>query len=185
MNSSGQIAGVATRVNGYSGATAWFYDPTANQTTPLEFSESSSGIASSAVQYLSNDGACLGTYAQFDGDTSLGDHVFYWSLANGFRDLGSIDASGFASQGWEGLYNELVINGNGDAISYGRLGQSTVQNMQARRFVVSASAAANARRWGRVPVMLTAVPEPSFLASVVGLMSVLCLRRVRKWYVGS
>lgn len=183
MNSTGQIAGVATRVNEYSGSTAWFYDPATNQTASLEFSSTSSGLASSVVQFLSNDGVCLGTFTLFEDDVSQGDHVFYWSEMNGFRDLGSIDVSGFTSQGWQQLSDEIVINTNGDVISKGKFSRTTQTQLRATR--QSAIAGGSANLWGTVPVMLTAVPEPPFMATLASLLALLGLWKARRWRAGS
>ncbi len=165
LNSAGQITGIATRTNGYSGATGWFYDPGQDHTYSLEFSESDSGAATSVPQFLSDDGVVLGTYLLYEGQTIMGNHAFYWSMSKGFHDLGSIEAGSLGTQGWERLYDGIVINGNGDVILTGKLPKPAATG---DLLAVSESLIPGVDYWGDVPVMLSPVPEPTVFGILVG-----------------
>jgi hypothetical protein len=149
LNEAGQVTGYSLRYNGGStqlGFDSWFYDPVLNQTIPLQLSMRSDGYASSYVSYLGDDGLVLGTYTLFDAlDNNLGDRAFYFTIADGLHDLGSLVDGGLTANGWDYLASALRANGLGQILGHGKLtSQST----------------------GQMPYLLTpvVVPEPSTFA---------------------
>lgn len=119
LNESGQVAGYAARFNDATdaGFNAWLYDSVLDQTYDLTFSvRGSDGYAFSEIGYLGHDGITLGRYALFD-DTgvSLGDHAFYYSISEGFYDLGGL-VSNMDEDGWLSLASVIQANGAGNFI---------------------------------------------------------------------
>ncbi len=158
LNKAGQVRGYAERYNGsgtLAGRDAWFYDPTLDQTFPLQLSTRSDGYAYSSATYLGDDGLTLGIYNLFDAlDNNLGFHAFYFTVADGLYDLGSVVDGGLTANGWDYLANTIHVNGLGQILGRGKL----------------ASQAS-----GGIPFLLTTtVPEPSTLAlaalATVGLI---------------
>ena len=149
QNEAGQVAGYAERYNGGStqlGQDAWLYDPFLHQTIPMRLSTRSDGYASSTIYYLGEDGLTLGIYTLFDAqDHSVGDRPFYFTIADGMHDLGSLVDGGLPANGWEYLAWTLRANKRGQIIGYGKL---------------------TSQPSGSMAFLLTPVPEPSTFALV-------------------
>jgi len=169
LNEAGHITGIATRFSGnnVAGSTAWFYDPTTDITHPLQFSFNESGQAVTSVDFLSETGACLGEFSLYDANGFVGPHAFYWSLEEGFHNLGALGGTGFL--GWDNIYDTIVINGLGQALGTGSI--NSPQGFQSESFPSNA--------WGQIPVLLTPVPEPATLV-VIGVVGLLTLARRRR-----
>jgi hypothetical protein len=125
INEVGQVAMHAYRYNGGSmqlGQDAWLYDPVLDQTFALQLSTRSDGYAFSSVDYLGEDGLTLGTYTLFDAlDNDLGNRAFYFTVADGLHDLGSLVNGGLAANGWDLLANAIRANGLGHILGHGKL----------------------------------------------------------------
>jgi alpha-tubulin suppressor-like RCC1 family protein len=125
LNEAGQVIGYSERYTG--GGTpfnqdAWVYDPLLGQTFALSLSTRSDGYAHSDATYLGEDGLVLGTYQLFDGlDNDLGRRAFYFTVADGLHDLGSLVDSGLTTNGWDYLASAIRANGVGQVIGYGKL----------------------------------------------------------------
>ena len=125
LNEAGQVSGFSHRYNGGStplGQDAWLFDPVLGQTIALQLSTRSDGYAYSFVDYLGDDGLVLGTYTLFDAlDNDLGKRAFYFTLADGLHDLGSLADGGLAANDWDLLASALSTNGLGQIIGHGKL----------------------------------------------------------------
>ena len=163
LNEAGQVRGYSYRYNGGStplGQDAWLYDPVLDQTFALQLSTRSDGYAYSRAYYLGEDGLTLGTYTLFDAlDNNLGDRAFYFTIADGLHDLGSLVEGGLAANGWDYLANAMRANGLGQILGNGKL--------------TSQSA-------GQMAYLLTpVVPEPSaFALTTLAVAGLLLQRRV-------
>ncbi len=119
LNALGQVAGQAERYNGGDprlGYSAWMYDPGTNTTYPFDLSTRSDGYAYSEVQYLTDNGLVLGFYELFDeSGNDLGRRPFYFTVADGLHDLGSLVNGGLAANGWD--YLEWTIDPAGGYIA--------------------------------------------------------------------
>jgi hypothetical protein len=105
LTNSGFVGGTAVRVGeGYSGEDAWVFNPNTQQMTSIVLSTRSDGYSRSHVQYLSEDGVALGTYALYDeNDALIGDRIFYFSPDEGAFDLESLVRGGLSAAGWDYL----------------------------------------------------------------------------------
>lgn len=105
LTNSGFVGGTAVRVGeGYSGEDAWVFNPNTQQMTSIVLSTRSDGYSRSHVQYLSEDGVALGTYALYDeNDALIGDRIFYFAPDEGAFDLESLVRGGLSAAGWEYL----------------------------------------------------------------------------------
>ncbi len=125
MNEAGQVLGYSRRYNGGGtnlGQDAWLYDPLLDQTFALNLSTRSDGYAYSSANYLGEDGLVLGSYTLFDAlDNNLGDRAFYFTIAGGLHDLGSLVEGGLAANGWDSLANAIRTNGLGQILGLGQL----------------------------------------------------------------
>ena len=144
LNEMGQVAGASKRYNGGSAELdqdAWFYDPLIGQPIALQLSTRRDGYAFSQVGYLGDDGLILGFYELFDAfDNDLGRRAFYFTVADGLHDLGSLVDGGLAANGWDWLASPSP-NGVGQIFGYGKLASQS---------------------GGRMSYLLTpVVPEPS------------------------
>lgn len=160
FNETGQVGGVSRRYNGGEtqlGQDAWLYDPALNQTFSLQLSARSDGYAFSQVHYLGEDGMVLGSYALYDAmDNFVGNRPFYFTVADGLHDLGSLVNGGLLTNGWDYL-SDAVHDGNGQ----GQILAYAVRTPQPN---------------DRVPVLLTPqpVPEPSTLILLaLGLLAMI------------
>jgi hypothetical protein len=146
LNDSGQAAGHSNRYNGGGtqlGQDAWFYDSTLAQTISLSLSIRSDGYAYSYIEYLGEDGLALGEYSLFDGlNHDLGLHAFYFTIADGLRDLGSLINVGLAANGWQSLAEAIRANDQGRILGHGKL---------------------TSQSGGQMAYLLMSVPEPSTL----------------------
>ncbi|HPD14878.1 MAG TPA: PEP-CTERM sorting domain-containing protein [Planctomycetota bacterium] len=119
LNALGQVAGQATRYNGGEtplGYSAWMYDPGTDTTYPFDLSTRSDGYAYSEVTWLGDNGLVLGQYQLFDAlDTDLGLRPFYFTVAGGLHDLGSLVDGGLAANGWDFL--QWTISPSGEYIA--------------------------------------------------------------------
>jgi hypothetical protein len=165
LNEAGQVTGFSRRYNGGStevGQDAWFYDPVSEQTIALQFSTRTDGYAFSQVVYLGEDGLALGTYDSYDAvGNFLGKRAFYFTLADGLRDLGSLVDGGLAANGWDSLAVAYGANGLGQIVGDGKLASQSD---------------------GQVPYLLTpVVPEPSsdVLVVLLALMAEFLVPRQR------
>jgi hypothetical protein len=176
VNLLGQVAGDALRFNGntLAGYTAWFYEPTLDRTVPLEFSVSAAGQAHSTVQYLSETGVALGQYIKYDGNSILGQRAFYWSMDDGFFDLGTLVNGGLSTQGWERLFESTKVNGNGQLIGKGLYNGSFPLVADA---LVAADTAAVA---GDLVYLMSPVPEPASGVALLVLAAVAATVRRRR-----
>lgn len=163
LNEAGQAVGFSERYNGGStklGADAWFYDPVLDQTFSLQLSTRSDGYANSTVSYFGEDGLVLGYYRLFDAlDNDLGYRPFYFSVADGLHDLGSLVGDGLAVNGWDYLPydSEIHANGRGQIIGRGALA---------------------AQAGNEIAYLLMPVPEPSALyLAAFGVVALLARRR--------
>ena len=124
LNEAGQVIGWSYRYNGGTnlGQDAWLYDPTLDQTFALNLSTRSDGYAYSSATYLGEDGLVLGSYTLFDAlDNDLGGRAFYFTIADGLHDLGSLVEGGLAANGWDSLYIAIRANGLGQILGHGFL----------------------------------------------------------------
>jgi hypothetical protein len=124
MNEAGQVIGHSNRwISGGMGSdNAWFYDPVLHQTFELVPSLRSDGLAFSVVGYLGEDGLVLGNYDLFDEmDNFVGTRAFYFTVADGLHDLGSLVDGGLTAHGWESLAMAIRGNGLGQIIGSGAL----------------------------------------------------------------
>lgn len=159
VNEAGQVSGYSRRYNGAiteSGRDAWLYDPTLNQTFPITYPRDTEYDTEIGIEYLSEDGSVFGYYAAYDewGEGIEGGK-FYFSIADGFHDLGSLVEGGLAANGWRGLGPIVSVNATGQIVGRGPL--------------ISG---------GEMAFLLTPiVPEPSSLTLV--LCSLLFTARVR------
>jgi len=119
LNALGQVAGQAIRYNGGDsilGYSAWMYDPGTATTYPFELSTRSDGYAHSEVAWLGDNGLVLGFYELFDAsDNDLGWRPFYFTVADGLHDLGSLVDGGLAANGWDFL--QWTIDPSGEYIA--------------------------------------------------------------------
>jgi hypothetical protein len=134
LNDVGQAIGYSQRYNGGStdlGQDAWFYDPLLDQTFALTLSTRSDGYAFSSADYLGEDGLVVGTYTLFDAfDNNLGDRAFYFTVADGLHDLGSLVDGGLSANGWDNLvvghlFGTLRANDLGQILGLGKLTSQT------------------------------------------------------------
>jgi hypothetical protein len=146
LNEAGQVIGTSIRFNGGGGGDAWFYDPLSDQTFSLQLSVRSDGVAASNPRYLGEDGLVLGTYTLFDAlDNELGERAFYFTVADGLHDLGSLIDGGLTANDWDYLARAIRGNGLGKILGSGmRTSQSGSQ----------------------MAYLLTPVPEPSSTLSL-------------------
>ena len=146
LNKTGQVIGYSSRYidNHYSGQSAWFYDPTLNQTFPLVLSTSSDGYAFSYAYYLGEDGLVLGKYHLYDDqDNHLGERAFSFTIEDGMHDLGSLIEGGLTASDWDFLASAIRANGRGQIIGHGAHSSQSIRQL---------------------PYLLTpAIPEPSSL----------------------
>ena len=157
LNEAGQVIGYSERYSGSigMGRSGWFFDNDMKKTFPLVFSTRPDGYAHTDPEYLSNDGTVLGSYEVFGSDgTDLGDHVFMWSISDGFHELGLLVDGGLTGNGWEQLYSAANMNGHGDIVGAGTL--------------ISQSG-------GQVVFVMSPVPEPSTLVLLFGAMGALAI----------
>ena len=135
------------------GQDAWLYDPVLDQTLSLRLSTRSDGYAYSSAAYLGEDGLTLGKYTLFDAsDNDLGDRAFYFTIADGLHDLGSLVDGGLTANGWDFLATAIRVNGLGQILGHGKLAASHTDS--------------------KAVYLLTPVPEPtSFLLATLALLA--------------
>jgi hypothetical protein len=140
MNEAGQVLGCSWRGGSFEmGEDAWFYDPTLGQTITLNLSTRSDGYASSSAAYLGEDGLVLGSYTLFDAlDNDLGRRAFYFTIADGLRDLGSLVDGDLESSGWHFLASVFRANGLGQILGNGKLASQSSGQMA---YLLSSAAA--------------------------------------------
>jgi hypothetical protein len=163
LNETGQVRGYSERFNGGGtqlGQDAWVYDPVLDQTIALNLSTRSDGYAFSRVTYLGDDGLALGTYTLFDAlDINLGDRAFYFTVADGLHDLGSLVEGGLAANDWDSLASAVRVKALGQFLGRGKLNDASGSQM--------------------VYLLTPAVPEPSTLL-LGALVAPALLWRVRR-----
>ncbi|MDP9175105.1 MAG: DUF3466 family protein [Planctomycetota bacterium] len=107
INKSGQVVGTSNRYDSSGnslGQDGWFFDPATDVTTSLQFSvDSANNFSSTSPEILTDTGVVLGQYELYVGSTDEGLRAFYWSLSNGFYDLGSLVSGGLTAAGWQDL----------------------------------------------------------------------------------
>jgi len=165
MNEVGQVIGRSYRYNGGSGPgpifgwDAWFYDSVLDQTFSLTSSTRSDGLAYSRAYYLGEDGLVLGGHTLFDALDNGVESAFYFTIADGFHDLGPLVAGGLAANGWDYLADAIRANGPGQILGYGKL---------------------TSQSGGQMAYLLTPVPEPSGLVLAgMALAGAMCIARRR------
>lgn len=124
LNNAGQVTGGSGRYNGatQAGSTAWMYDSASDQTFPFVLSTRSDGYAYSFARYLGDDGLVLGFYTLFDElDANLGNRAFYFTMADGLHDLGSLVDLDLSVHGWEYLADTVRANELGQILGHGKL----------------------------------------------------------------
>lgn len=133
LNDAGQAVGYSVRygntISEGRGQDAWFYDANLNQTFNLRASERpSDGFAYSNVRALSADGVAVGYYELYDQTTgaSLGQRAFYFSLADGFQDLGPL-VGDLTEAGWPNLAIAHSLNARGHIVGTGTFAGETGQ----------------------------------------------------------
>ena len=164
QNQAGQVAGFSNRFDGgvtQLGQTAWLYDPTLDQTFPLLLSTRSDGYAFSRVLHLGEDGLALGDYTLFDAfDNDLGSRAFYFTIADGLHDLGSLVDGGLAANGWDWLAIAVRANGAGQILGLGKT---------------------SSQSGGQMAYLLTPIPEPAGGAiALVAAITLLARRPVAR-----
>jgi hypothetical protein len=155
LNEAGQVIGSSDRYvggNSLLGHDSWFYDPVLDQTFSLSVSTRSDGYAYSSVQYLGQNGLAVGYYSRFDAqDHFLGNFAFYFTIADGLRDLGLLVDGGLAANGWEFLGSANYANDLRQIVGSGQL---------------------TSQSEGGMAYLLTPVPEPAALVLLgCGLMA--------------
>ena len=123
-NTDDDVLGYSARYGsdgGDLGRGAWFYDSQSATTEELVFSTSNVGYAYTDAQYLSNNGAVIGTYEAFsaDGLTDLGTNFFVWNEAGGFHDLWQLVGDQLSAGGWQGLSSLNGISDTGTIYGLG------------------------------------------------------------------
>jgi hypothetical protein len=122
INDAGQVAGIADRyspTDDYLGQSGWFYDPVANSSTPLVFSDDGAGYAWTDPRFLTGSGVVLGVYEKFTAGTSQGQFPFFWSAGDGFHELAGLVSGGIGTAGWQSLSNVVGVRGNSPAYIVG------------------------------------------------------------------
>jgi hypothetical protein len=164
LNNSGQAIGISSRYDSGGdslGQDGWFFDNSTGNTSLLQFSVETGGYSYTNPAVLTDTGVVLGNYELFDGSTDEGEHAFYWSLANGFSDLGTLINGGLSAAGWESLLDVIAADGTqADGSPQFILGDGLLDG-------ASESDA----------YLLSPVPEPTAGAILLGGAAVLCLRR--------
>lgn len=160
MNDQGQVVGLSKRSNGSAsdlGQAAWFFDSETGQTFDLTLSERSDGYASSAVQYLGEDGTALGFYWLYDDNDNVSWRAFYFSMEQGVFDMTDrLLSSGedLSAQGWDHLFDADLANELGQIV-----GQAVTNN--------------SANGYGVYLISATTVPIPAaawfFGSALIGL----------------
>ncbi len=137
LSDAGQAIGISYRYNGGGtqlGQDAWIFEPALSQTLTLTLSTRSDGYAYSRADYLGDDGLVLGAYTLFDAqDNNLGDRAFYFTIADGLHDLGSLVDGGLAANGWESLLGDsavkpvstATVNALGQILGFGKRSSQT------------------------------------------------------------
>jgi hypothetical protein len=122
LNESGQAIGISGRYlgNAFLGQSGWFYDDHTDVTHPLVFSQRPNGFAFTDPRVLNDDGSVFGWYEKSAGSQVLGVFPFYWSLAEGFHELGDLVAGGLGAAGLAQLTNMNIAAGNGPAYIAGQ-----------------------------------------------------------------
>jgi len=175
LNEAGQVLGYTERV-GSLGQSGWFYDPSTNVTTALEFSFLPDNYSYTAPALLTEEGVVLGSYRLYNGNTLVGDRAFWWSLDAGFYDLGSLVEGGLTAEGWQYLSSvygstvpgEISTTPGGSPLYILGTGRTVGQNA------------------GISVYLLTPVPEPGTwaLLGFIGLVFIGYLQRRRSTTLG-
>jgi hypothetical protein len=169
LNDAGQVVGSSERYladDTEGGQDAWFYDSALDQTFVLQLSARSDGYAYSNINYLGEDGAVLGNYTLFDAlDNEVGRRAFYFTVADGLHDLGSLVEGGLPANGWDWLGFAFRANGQGQILGDGEL---------------------NSPEGSYSAFLLTPiVPEPSSLAIVLhGILFLYCWNTIGRYRTG-
>ena len=164
MNEAGLATGYSYRFNGGNiqlGQDAWIYNPTTDQTFALNLSTRSDGFAYSRIYYLGENGLALGVYTLFDAqDNNLGDRAFYFTFADGLKDLGSLVQGGLSESGWSYLGSAVKANDLGQILGYGRL---------------------TSQSGGQMTFSLMPVPEPCTVVLLAWVLAIACVsaRQIR------
>jgi hypothetical protein len=162
LNETGQVAGSSARYNGSAslGQDAWFYDAVLDETFRLQLSVRSDGYANSQAHYLGDDGLVLGSYTLFDeSDREIGERAFYFTVAQGLHDLGSLVDGGLTAHDWEWLADAHHTNGLGQIVGGGKLlSQSD----------------------GQTAYLLTPIPEPTNRSMLLFAIALVYAGRARQ-----
>jgi hypothetical protein len=129
LNEAGQVAGFSERYSGTTllGYDAWLYDAVLGQQFNLTMSvQQSTGIASSHVLYLGDDGLVLGDYVLFDQNTheDLGSRAFLFTVDDGLLDLGALVLN-MPTEDWGILASAIRANGIGSIVGFGNFDGSS------------------------------------------------------------
>jgi hypothetical protein len=115
LNNAGQAIGFSNRFDptGTSlGSDGWFFDEALDKTFLLQFSvDSANDYSFTDPEILTDSGIVLGDYVLYDGSVDVGTDLFYWSEANGFKDLGALIGGDLSDQGWQELADTIETSG--------------------------------------------------------------------------
>lgn len=154
--------GVALPSRGQSG---WFYDDEADESHMLVFSRRNDGLATTSINFLTDNGVVLGSYTLYDGEDTVGNHAFFWdfnveddtttALDERFHDLGDAVEGGLSATQWTALTSATGMSDFGHI-----LGSGTWSDGISMRY------------------LMTPIPEPTGLAMLaLGGLALLPRRR--------
>jgi hypothetical protein len=116
LNQSGQVVGTSYRFDSDT-RDFWFYDPTLNQTFSLRFPYIVD--ADYEITYFGEDGLVLGYWTKYTGGVYLTSRAFYFTVADGLRELNSLVEGGLSANGWFNLAFTTRANRAGQILGRG------------------------------------------------------------------
>ncbi len=106
------VYGASTRYTGSNskGQNAWIFNLTTGSLVAFDFSaRASDNYSASSISGFTDSGLAYGTYALYDGDTSLGNRAFIWTEEWGTVLLDDAFSSQIAQNGWDAFISVNVI----------------------------------------------------------------------------
>jgi hypothetical protein len=159
LNASGKVIGWSRRYSlagDILGAAGWFYDPLTDETTELAFGvRPTDQFCETFPAYVTDTGVVLGTYKQYDAGTQFFRRAFWWSVEDGFHDLGQLVGGGLASAGWQYLTSPDYPNNTVDRAVVGVMPGGSPQYILGYGILIG-QAEGSASGF-----LLTAIPEPA------------------------